>query len=271
MASLAKDDGVRSSSAGGGDAPPRVASGVKGASRAEIIAIEELDAEGISDDLVERMASEDGLDYWTSRRLLVANKGSLEQARAQREAAEAWREANRESLAAHDPGAERLVFRRGWDKLGRPLMIWNGRFHSSAKRSPEEVSIAAVSAVEEARAALDQQGLQKYSLLLYLPLGTELDWGMARAVVTVLQHQFPERLYRAYIFPTSAWSKVLFNIVSVFIDPKTTQKLLFCSGHAPAELLEDIAPEQLPEKFGGTDPFVLPEPEADAAKGGGAS
>eukprot|EP00636_Phaeomonas_parva_P001554 CAMPEP_0118859778 /NCGR_PEP_ID=MMETSP1163-20130328/5882_1 /TAXON_ID=124430 /ORGANISM="Phaeomonas parva, Strain CCMP2877" /LENGTH=286 /DNA_ID=CAMNT_0006793411 /DNA_START=198 /DNA_END=1058 /DNA_ORIENTATION=- len=199
------------------------------------------------------------IDRWTARRLAVANGGDVDGAVRQLRASQEWLAAHRAAVDAHDVGAEALFFRRGYDRLGHPVLIWNGRVHKAAERTPEEVAVAAAAAAGEALAVLRRQGLHKFTLIIHLPRGTEMDWRMGKEVLRTLQRNYPERLYRALIFPCGFWTQVAWNVLKVVVDVRTRQKLQFLNGNDPESFQEWIAPEQLPRQFGGEDPMTLPK------------
>ena len=56
-------------------------------------------------------------------------------------------------------------------------------------------------------------------------------------------------------------------MVRGWLDPVTAQKIQILGSNYQETLLAEIAPEQLPVEYGGTNPFVLESPRVEEAEG----
>merc|ERR1711871_1004187 len=86
-----------------------------------------------------------------------------------------------------------------------------------------------------------------------LPLqifGCLADLEYTRAGVACFQNNFPERLGTAIVCPANMLFRVLYRIVSPFLDPVTRRKVVPLAD--ASGLGEYIAPDQLEVRLGGT-------------------
>mmetsp|Transcript_79258 Transcript_79258/g.220331 ORF Transcript_79258/g.220331 Transcript_79258/m.220331 type:complete len:371 (-) Transcript_79258:19-1131(-) len=243
----------------------------------EVAAFENLRAPSVTPAAVDEICAVAGLDgsnlacRLTARRFAVAHNGDVQKAAQNIKDNQAWLEGMRPRLQRLDACGRPLVFRQGWDRLGHPLLIWNGPQINAVRRSPEEVSLLAAAALEEAcavmeageasriRGMLPAWRLQKVTMILFLPKGSEPDIRQVGKLLRLLQNQYPERLYKALIFPVGRLTPWFWSLVKPFLDARTTSKLVFLQGgDAPRELQDHVAPEQLPSVFGGTLDIPLP-------------
>lgn len=59
----------------------------------------------------------------------------------------------------------------------------------------------------------------------------------------------------------------IWRVVRGWLDPVTAQKIQILGSNYQETLLAEIAPEQLPVEYGGTNPFVLESPRVEEAEG----
>mmetsp|Transcript_30023 Transcript_30023/g.69933 ORF Transcript_30023/g.69933 Transcript_30023/m.69933 type:complete len:370 (-) Transcript_30023:31-1140(-) len=288
------DEGFHSADEGGWDAScptavgssatPSMSSGKmvlpklnEDADDSEVAAYEDMEAATVSSKLIDDICNQVGWDVQdvasrlSARRFAVANAGNMNKILRHINDNKVWLQKERPRFAEL-PVSNPLFFQRGWDRRGHPLLIYNGPRISVVRPSPEEMVLYTASVFQGLCDLLEsgdyfsktegftpQWRLQKVTMVVFLPKGSEPDWRAVGPVLTVLQRQFPERLYRALIFPTGRTTTFLWGIAKRFLDPRTVRKVVFLDGgEKPDGLLEFIAPEQLPEEFGGRDSTPLP-------------
>ena len=109
-----------------------------------------------------------------------------------------------------------------------------------------------VHVMEEAIASMDREVDDKFSLILFAPVGTELDLGLVAALAGTFQDNYPERLHRLYALPTGMLTRVMWEGVRPFLSANTAAKVVLTSGgHRPRELEKLIPVEVLREAGGG--------------------
>lgn len=244
----------------------------------DIVRHEELLSSKVTDAKVDAVCLAVGLDQTntchrlTARRFILGNGGVVDKASQQFLDHQSWRVEIAQKLAAHPAIDHPLFFHRGFDRQGHPLLIWNGPMIKTLGRGPGGATLMAAAVLEEVCRILEEGShladhemtapewrLQKFSIIVYCPPGSEPDWRKIREVFNVLQRQYPERLYRALIFPVGRLTPMFWGIAKKFLDPGTEKKIKFLNGGtAPPELLQYVAAEQLPQVFGGMDEHPLP-------------
>ena len=91
---------------------------------------------------------------------------------------------------------------------------------------------------------------------------------VARQFLGFLQNHYPERLAKAIALNPPWYIRLLFTLISPFMDPVTKKKIHFLNGDAAyvkKELLQYIDEDQLESCYGGTRP-VEPEPDCRHAR-----
>lgn len=86
---------------------------------------------------------------------------------------------------------------------------------------------------------------------------------VARQFLSFLQNHYPERLSKAIALNPPWYIRLLYRIISPFMDPVTKKKIHFVNGNADyvkKELLQHIDEDQLETIYGGTRPED-PEPD----------
>jgi hypothetical protein len=231
----------------------------------------------VTDDIVDdilRLSGGDPQDLCArleARRYALANRGNACRAAKHLQEHNQWLEEMRPQIESYSAPADRLVSHQGWDRHGHPVCVWNGPLWNSAYYaglSAEEMVLDLCSVLEGVVALLEASSisaeqaawrLQKVTILLYLPRGSEpTSWTKVRAILRLFQQQYPERLFRALIFPCSSATIFFWSIGKNFLDEQTTRKIVFLEGGdqsrgiLPKALFDHIAPEQLPlDMLGG--------------------
>lgn len=247
------------------------------ATEAEVAAYELLDAAVVTDAKVDEICAKAGLDAssvacrLTARRFAIAHGGSVSKAVANINENCAWRQAIKSTIDGLASLENPLLFRQGWDRLGHPVLILNGQQLHATKRSADEVFLLAAAAVEEACGVLEAGDslnaggarpswrLQKFTMIFFLPNASMPDFRQVGRLLRAFQCQYPERLYKAFIFPVGRMTPWLWRMVKRLIDRRTASKvILLKGGSAPPDLHQHVAPEQLSTVFGGTCDIPLP-------------
>merc|ERR1711862_1006241 len=93
--------------------------------------------------------------------------------------------------------------------------------------------------------------LQKCTMIVYLPKGAEkINWRTISSVLSLLQKQYPERLYRALIFPCGRGTAWFWSLVKVFLGTRVANKVVFLEGgRRPPVLAEFVDSVHVPERF----------------------
>lgn len=230
----------------------------------EIAAVEELQLPSVTTATIDHvcalagLAQEDVAQRLVARRFAVANGGDEGKASQQLRESRDWILQMRPHLATVPVCNNPLMQRVGWDRLGHPLLAFNGLALNRTMRSGDEALRYACATIEDALGTLQEdrlpprRNIQKASLLLYLPRGSEPDLRKAAPLLRSLQRYYPECVYRLLIFPVSPWTPFFWNILKTFVEPRTARKVVFLEGgSAPPGLAEFVAPEHLPRDFGG--------------------
>lgn len=147
------------------------------------------------------------------------------------------------------------TFRRvGADTEGRPVLLFAANKNKTAERVVEHVIKMMCYVMEEAVASMPA-GMEKFSLILFAPYGTELDVALVSALASTFQDNYPERLHRLYALPTGMLTRVMWEGVRPFLSANTAAKVVLTSGgHRPREIEAVIPVEVLREALVELDP-----------------
>lgn len=69
---------------------------------------------------------------------------------------------------------------------------------------------------------------------------------------TIGQNYYPERMGKFYVINAPFGFSTVFSFIKRFLDPVTVEKIFVLGSNYKSELLKQIPPQNLPEKFGGT-------------------
>lgn len=230
----------------------------------EIAAAEELQLPTITDTTIDHicaltgLAKDDLAQRLAARRFAVANGGDVNKACRQFRERQQWVTRMRTKFASVPLQSNPLLRRVGWDRLGHPLLVYNGPALNTAFRTGDEAIRFACAAMEdtfqslEAHAHPPRMHVQKMCLMLYLPRGAEPDLRKLAPLLKAVQRYYPERVYRLLIFPVGHLTPFFWNVVKNIVEARTARKIVFLEGgSAPPGLAEFVAPDQLPRDFGG--------------------
>eukprot|EP00300_Choanocystis_sp_HF-7_P037545 c5372_g1_i1.p1 GENE.c5372_g1_i1~~c5372_g1_i1.p1 ORF type:complete len:324 (-),score=66.67 c5372_g1_i1:197-1060(-) len=138
----------------------------------------------------------------------------------------------------------------GHDNLGQPSLIFRFRKHD-VKQDHTLYVRELVYILEKGRKVLR---FNKINIFLDVGGATRAQFSidLVKVLVSTLQQNYPERVFRMYIYPVSTLERMIVNIVTKFMDPVTVKKMrLLTSSEYLKKLAEDFAPDQLETTDGG--------------------
>eukprot|EP01059_Diplonema_ambulator_P013554 TRINITY_DN24074_c0_g1_i2.p1 TRINITY_DN24074_c0_g1~~TRINITY_DN24074_c0_g1_i2.p1 ORF type:complete len:253 (+),score=62.67 TRINITY_DN24074_c0_g1_i2:66-761(+) len=193
----------------------------------------------------------------TLRRFLAARGSDVKKAKEMFDAHLVWR---KKALPIDEEKVRKqletnMFFVRGQDNDGRPLLHFIGPNHVSKNFSIEQTTAMMTYVLEEGIRQMPP-GIEKFTVLLFLPSGTETDRQLVQAASSLFGDNYPERMYKVWVFPTGMLSRGLWSVLKVFLDPVTAGKVtLLTGGRQPPELQQNIPPSSLLKIFGGEIDF----------------
>lgn len=153
---------------------------------------------------------------------------------------------------------KQICFVRGRDKEGQAILSIMARTDCST--DSEAFLYLILFVMERAIATTEQSSVGNLEKIMVV-----LDFGSfkasvapsladAKAVLMILQHNYPERLRRLVILDPPLWLRTVYGLVSPFLDPLTKQKFIVCSGQTrkQAILSEYVESNQ-------AMPFMIPD------------
>eukprot|EP01064_Diplonema_japonicum_P036230 TRINITY_DN8079_c0_g4_i2.p1 TRINITY_DN8079_c0_g4~~TRINITY_DN8079_c0_g4_i2.p1 ORF type:complete len:239 (+),score=35.90 TRINITY_DN8079_c0_g4_i2:50-766(+) len=188
-----------------------------------------------------------------ARRFLAARGGDVKKAKAMMDTHLAWR---KKALPISETAVRKqldtnMFFVKGVDREGHPLLHFIGPNHVSKNFSIEKTTAMMTYVLEEGIKDM-LPGIEKFTVLLFLPSGTETDKTLVQAASKLFGENYPERMYKVWVFPTGMLSRGIWSIIKVFLDPVTAKKVtLLSGGRQPPELKEHVDPTNLLKIFGG--------------------
>lgn len=150
------------------------------------------------------------------------------------------------------------VFTQGFDKLGRPIVVYHPAKHFCSNREMDELKRFVVYILDKLCARMPT-GQEKFTCIADLN-----GWGYSNcdirgylASLDILQNRYPERLGKAYLIHVPYIFMKVWKILYQFLDKNTKEKFIFIENKdLKATLLEEIDESQLPELYGGKLPLV---------------
>lgn len=198
----------------------------------------------------------------TLQRFCVARNFNSEKASSMLRANLEWRSSilpiDRESCREEiDKG---LFTHRGFDKQGRPVFLYHGSKYDSTSISMEEVDRVIKSVIvslEEGLAAQEEGTDGKLIVVLYVNSGSKFDTRLIKQFAKTMSDNYPERCFRALIFPGTPLAMTLWRVASFFFDPRTREKVIIVPNKAEgrdvfADLIADDQLEIMFRGWGGT-------------------
>mmetsp|Transcript_9398 Transcript_9398/g.15466 ORF Transcript_9398/g.15466 Transcript_9398/m.15466 type:complete len:302 (-) Transcript_9398:643-1548(-) len=253
-----------------------------------VIKSKDIDRSKFSDENLLSMRSKfPGLTDETLARFLLARNNDLEKAAEQCQKLVTWTENEYPVLKSSCLKEIKTgkLYMRGFDKEGRPLLIYRTRFSNPKERDIEEAARMLVFWGATVTKALPED-MTKYTLLVDRTShkSENTDMELMKKSTGTFQDIFPERVKNTIIYPTDLLFYSVWNIAKWFLDPVTRNKvhpMMYLSG-----VEQYIDRKWIPKAMGGDDdyefdPEDFPDPypaediekalarEAAAAGGGG--
>jgi hypothetical protein len=196
-----------------------------------------------------------GVDTVTLARFLIARNGDTSKSIPMLQDHFAWKEKSWPALKCtftkeFNTGK---AYVKGTDLEGHPLIIFHTYLHDPLNRDVEELVRMAIFVFECAIAQLKDKKCKVTVLINRVNAGSGSDIEFARHLTTLLSNNYPERLYRTVVYPSSIVFYGIFQLVSVFLDPVTRNKVkpvMYLSG-----VQEFIANEHIPAMMGGESDY----------------
>ena len=90
--------------------------------------------------------------------------------------------------------------------------------------------------------------------IVFSAKGTPTTYSHIKLICSSLSNNFPETMARALVFPTNIFSRGIWHVVKLFLDPVVREKVvLLGGGRQPSGLPAYIAAENMLEEYGGQD------------------
>eukprot|EP01060_Flectonema_neradi_P039170 TRINITY_DN8516_c0_g1_i6.p1 TRINITY_DN8516_c0_g1~~TRINITY_DN8516_c0_g1_i6.p1 ORF type:complete len:253 (+),score=50.12 TRINITY_DN8516_c0_g1_i6:50-808(+) len=195
-------------------------------------------------------------DEGTCRRFLAARDGNVKKGSQMLKTHQAWAQKTL-PIDKHEVKKMRRkmkFFTRGYDKDGHPILHFIGPHHSSKDELDQTIKMMTY-VLEDCVAHLPR-GIEKFTLMLFLPTGSEMDRGLVQAASKLFGDNYPERMHKCLVFPTGMLSRGIWSVAKSFLDPVTAGKVhLLSGGRQPPDLLKFVDKSNLPQLYGGTDVF----------------
>ena len=83
---------------------------------------------------------------------------------------------------------------------------------------------------------------------------TQIPTTKLQTMVTIMQQNYPGRLYKLFAINVSFTLRAIWSVLSNFIDSFTEQKIKIYSDDYLEDLCEQVDPDKLEVKFGGSFP-----------------
>lgn len=147
---------------------------------------------------------------------------------------------------------------RGYDKQGHAILVVRAR--TAVDTVDEEFVTTILYAMERAVATTEAHNLggKEEKIMVVLDFG-EFKSSLSpplpalKTVTSILQHNYPERLYKLVIIDPPLWMRVTYAMLKPFLDPETRAKFIVACGDKQKE---EIFPELVSEDQ--AMPFMLP-------------
>lgn len=152
----------------------------------------------------------------------------------------------------------RSLYRNGLDKQGRPIMFIKPSYNDN---TVEYRLKALIYSLEETIESMDvRNGIEKMCMIADFDTESKLtkkspdQTTVAKSFLGFLQNHYPERLGICFALNPPWYIRILWTIISPFMDPVTRKKIHFVNGdhaHMKKILLQYIDEDQLESGYGG--------------------
>lgn len=150
------------------------------------------------------------------------------------------------------------LYRNGVDKLARPIMFVKPSYNPN---SVEYRLKSLIYSLEESIESMDvSNGVEKLCLIADFDTESKLQkksadqTTVAKNFISFLQNHYPERLGICFAVNPPWYIRLLYSLVSPFMDSVTKKKIHFLNGnkdYVKTELLKHIDEDQLEQCYGG--------------------
>lgn len=152
----------------------------------------------------------------------------------------------------------------GEDKFGHPIM-----YENTAKYNCEEITANLEQSLIYRRRVFSQMWNKKHQTstktgkMIYKQINVfnleNIGVMSANKFKNVVQKMiaaegdlFPESVYKMYFINTGFWFKAAWAVISMFVHPKTKEKIQMLGTSYIEKMQDDIPLDQIPKQFGGT-------------------
>ena len=197
----------------------------------------------------------------TIARFLIARNGNTEKARALLVEHLAWRKVKLPLYknSCITEFVKGKVYLHGFDREGHPLVVYRAKLQIPSDRNVEEMLNMCYWWAEKVISVLPPDKSKATILIDRIDAGMQnSDVEFVRAMASVFQNNYPERLYRAVVYPSGLVFYTVWNIIKWFLDPVTQHKVqpvLTLAG-----VTEFIDPQYIPVHMGGESRYTF-DPE----------
>jgi len=160
-------------------------------------------------------------------RFLLARNGNVEKASTLLSGHLEWRATSWPILKSSciNEIVKGKLYMHGTDLEGHPLLIWRVRFNFAKDRDLDEMGRMVIWWMETAIASVKDKS--KVTVLLdrtgFKSENSDIEF--CQHLTPIFQNHFPERLYRAVVYPSGLVFYGIWNIVKWFLDPVTQEKV----------------------------------------------
>jgi len=198
-------------------------------------------------------------DTVTLARFLIARNGDIEKSSDMLTNHLNWKAANWPVLKSSciNEVKQGKGYVKGTDLQGHPLIIFNTCLHDPSKRDIEEMTRSAIYLFETAIAQMKNKICKVCLMINRVNAGNSADMEFMKALTNLLQNNYPERLYRTVVFPSGFVFWGIWQVVQIFLDPVTKDKVkpvMYLSG-----VQEYISIDNIPAVMGGNMDYVYNE------------
>jgi hypothetical protein len=178
-------------------------------------------------------------DDETLARFLIARNGDIDKASQLLNAHLNWRSENLPIVKSTVVNElyKGKVYAHGVDKEGHPLVVYLPRFNDPSVRDLEEMSRSLLYWTESVLESMPSNK-SKATILVDRTGNSQPDMDFIKFVAKAFQDNYPERAYRFIIYPGGLVFTTLWNLIKLFIDPVTANKvntlfllILYCYYH----------------------------------------
>lgn len=194
------------------------------------------------------------VDHSTLARFLIARNGDIDKASLLLNAHLAWRSTNLPITKASclNELYKGKVYGHGVDKEGHPLVVYVPRFNDPSVRDLEEMSRSLLYWTEHVLENMPANK-SKATILVDRTGNSQPDMDFIKFVAKAFQDNYPERAYRFIIYPGGIVFTTLWNIIRLFIDPVTANKVKVVMWESGVK--EYIEDKYIPVSCGGKCTF----------------